>query len=145
MNKYFKEWLSRGDEPRTNFVKYTEFNGIFYIVTGLFIFFFPGIPSSLGLMPTVTLKEEGFLQLIAFSLSIVGYFYYFGARTHKKSFGLATVFDRLILVPIFLGIILFKGNLDKEFFLPLLILDPILALGAYYLWSKESSQEVASQ
>ncbi|MEE2742615.1 MAG: hypothetical protein VYD54_01830, partial [Bdellovibrionota bacterium] len=66
-------------------------------------------------------------------------------RTHKKSFGLATVFDRLILVPIFLGIILFKGNLDKEFFLPLLILDPILGLGAYYLWSKESSQKAASQ
>ena len=141
MMTYFKEWLTRGNEERTLFIKYTELNGIFYFLTGLFIFFFPGVPSTLGLMPEVTLKEEGFLQLIGFSLSIVGYFYYFGARTHKKSFGLATVFDRLILVPIFLGIILVKGNLDKEFFLPLLILDPILGIGAYYLWSKESTQK----
>ena len=145
MVNYLRQWLSRGDDKRTKFIKYTEINGIFYFVTGLFIFFFPDVPSSLGLMPKVSLKEEGLLQLIGFSLSIIGYFYYFGARTHKKSFGLATVFDRLILVPIFLGILLLKGNLDKEFFLPLLILDPILGLGAYYLWSKESSQKAASQ
>jgi len=141
MNFFLKNWLSRGPSSRTPLIRYTELNGIFYILTGLFLFFLPKVPSNFGRFPPLQGQEEGLVRLIGFSLSIIGYFYYFGARTHQKSFALSTIVDRLILVPLFFSILLIFDLIDKNFILGLFILDPLLALGALYLWTKEPKED----
>ena len=139
MNQFFKQWFSRGEDKRTTLVKYIEVNAFLYMLIGLSFCFFPMLHSSLGLIPEVVGREVSFLRVIGFTLFLVGYFYFFGARTHKVSFCLATIFDRLILVPIFLGFIVMYGKLEIGFVLPFLILDPVLALIGLYLWKKESN------
>ena len=139
MKLFFKQWFLRGEDKKTNLIKYIEINSFLYIIIGLSFCFFPKLHSSLGLIPMVYGREVGFLQVIGFTLFLVGYFYYFGARTHKVSICLATVFDRLILVPLFLGFIVITGMLDFGFIMPFLILDPMLALGALYFWKRDIS------
>tara|TARA_Y100001970_G_scaffold177834_1_gene216662 strand:+ start:3972 stop:4394 length:423 start_codon:yes stop_codon:yes gene_type:complete len=139
MNQFFKQWFSRGQGQRTVLIKYIEVNAFLYMLIGLSFCFFPKLHSSLGLIPETVGREVSFLRVIGFTLFLVGYFYFFGARTHKTSFCLATIFDRLILVPIFLGFIVIYGALEIRFVLPFLILDPVLALIGLYLWKKESN------
>jgi hypothetical protein len=141
MSLFFQQWFSRGKDQRTTLVKYIEINAFLYMLIGLSFCFFPTLHSSLGLIPMVQGREIGFLQVIGFTLFLVGYFYYFGARTHKVSICLATIFDRLILVPLFLGFIVITGTLEISFVLPFLIIDPILALGALYFWKKDFSDK----
>ena len=138
MKIFFKQWFLREKNQKTTLIKYIEINSFLYMLIGLSFCFFPTLHSSLGLIPMVEGKEIGFLQVIGFTLFLVGYFYYFGARTHKVSICLATVFDRLILVPLFLGFIVTTGTLEIGFALPFLILDPILALGALYFWKTDN-------
>ena len=104
MYKFFHQWFLRGSDKKTTLIKYIEINSFLYMLIGLSFCFFPTLHSSLGIIPMVEGREIGFLQVIGFTLFLVGYFYYFGARTHKVSICLATVFDRLILVPLFLGL-----------------------------------------
>ncbi|MBA93761.1 MAG: hypothetical protein CMG47_01680 [Candidatus Marinimicrobia bacterium] len=141
MYKFFHQWFLRGSDKKTTLIKYIEINSFLYMLIGLSFCFFPTLHSSLGIIPMVEGREIGFLQVIGFTLFLVGYFYYFGARTHKVSICLATVFDRLILVPLFLGFIVITGTLELGFALPFLILDPILALGALYCWQKDISNK----
>jgi hypothetical protein len=42
-------------------------------------------------------------------------------------------------VPIFFSILIINNALDIGFLIPPLILDVLLALGAFYLWIKEAS------
>ena len=139
MKKLISQLLSRGSDKRTNLIKYIEFNGIIYMVIGLSFFFLTNILSSMGIIPKFYGNEEGFIQLLGFSVLIIGHYYFFGARTHKMSFCLSTVFGRLLLVPIFFSILIINNALDIGFLIPPLILDILLALGAFYLWIKESS------
>jgi hypothetical protein len=56
-----------------------------------------------------------------------------GARTRATSFGLATVADRM-LVPFFLLPVSFVWGVDPHIIVPFAVLDPILGLGAYWIW-----------
>ncbi len=137
MKNFLEQWLSVGTNKKTRLIKYLEINSYLYMFLGLWICIYPTFLSSIGLFPEVVGREIGFIQVIGFTLFVIGYFYFFGARTRKKSFCLASIFDRLILVPIVLGFIVVTDSLEIDFVLPFLILDPLLALGALYIWRSE--------
>jgi hypothetical protein len=137
MKNFLQQWLSVGTNKKTRLIKYLEINSYLYMFLGLWICFYPTFLSSIGLFPEVSGREIGFIQVIGFTLFVIGYFYFFGSRTRKKSFCLATIIDRLILVPIVLGFIVVTDSLEFDFILPFLILDPLLALGALYIWISE--------
>ena len=138
MKKFISQLLLRGNNKRTNLIKYIEFNGIIYMVIGLSFFFLSNTLSSLGIIPRFYGKEEGLIRLLGFSILIIGYYYYYGARTHNVSFCLSTVIGRLVLVPIFFSILIMNNAVDIEFLISPLILDSLLAIGAFYFWKKES-------
>ena len=108
------------------------------MVIGLFFFFLSNTLSSIGIIPKFYGKEEGFIQLLVFSVLIIGYLYFLGARTHKISLCLSTVFSRILLVLLFFSILIINNAVDIGFLMPPLILDSLLAIGAFYLWEKES-------
>lgn len=134
MSEFIRAWFKRGEAPRNMLIKYIEWNGILYIVLGMAFFVLPETIVSYGLLPMLQGNEKAYIMILGFTLLIIGYFYYFGARTHSTSFALSTVFDRIILVPVFLGIMVYVTSFDLEYVVPFLILDPSLAIGAWLIW-----------
>ena len=75
--------FSVGANKKTRLVKYLEINSYLYMFLGLSICIYPTFLSSIGLFPEVIGREIGLLQVIGFTLFLIGYFYFFGARTEK--------------------------------------------------------------
>ena len=131
--------MRRGPGPATRLSRYTEGCAYLYMVTGLALLLWPGAQVSLGLIPPFQGQEEALVRLIGFTLTIIGYFYLFGGRTHHPAFGLATVLDRL-LVPLVLFFVYQVSSVELMLILPLAILDPLLGIGAYLCWRKDEAQ-----
>ena len=136
MGGFFSELLARPERPRTRLSRYTEACGYLYCLLGLSFLVFPSGQVHLGLLPPFQGQEEGMMRVIGFALTLIGYFYVFGGRTHQSSFGLSTVVDRL-LVPFAMLFIYLSSEIELMLILPLGILDPILGLGAFYLWRQD--------
>jgi hypothetical protein len=142
MTGFFSELLKRGSSPQTRLSRYTERCGYFYLAVGLGLLFAPTGPVQLGLLPAYEGQEEALVRLLGLTLGVVGYFYVFGGRTHQRSFGLATVLDRL-LVPALLGFVYTISHVEVMLVLPLAILDPLLGMGAYILWRRDEAEVTA--
>jgi hypothetical protein len=82
-------------------------------------------------------------RMLGFNMALIGWFYIFGARTNRDSFGLSTVGDRM-LVPLFLLPLAFTGAVDPSLAVPFAILDPLLALGAWAIWTRTQRATQAS-
>ena len=138
MSQFFRALLARPSAPSTHLSRYTERCGYFYIVLGLFLFFAPGAQVAIGLLPPFEGQEEGMYRLIGMSLAFIGYFYVFGGRGQSQVFGLATVLDRLV-VPFFGLYVLQVSTIEPMVMLPICVLDPLLGLGAYWMWRKDEA------
>ena len=125
--------LHRG--PRSSLSRYTEANGILYFVMGVALATVP-VPLAGLLGIELVGGEPGYVRLMGLTLSVVGYFYWFGGRTGAESFGLSTLVDRFVL-PFVLFPMAFAGLIDLEIALTFGILDPLLALGAWMIWRRE--------
>ncbi|HAN30707.1 MAG TPA: hypothetical protein DCQ06_03845 [Myxococcales bacterium] len=138
MNHYFQSLLARPNTPPTRLSLFTERCGYFYAVLGFSFLFAPNAQAALGLLPPFSGQEEGLYRLIGLALGFIGYFYIFGGRGQSKTFGLATVLDRLV-VP-FLGLYIYlSSSIEVMIVLPLCIIDPILGATAYWLWRKDEA------
>ncbi len=84
----------------------------------------------------LTGHEEGLLRLIGVTGVVIGWFYLMGGRTGARSFGLATVVDRL-LVPVMIMPLYLMGMAPLRLVLPLAVLDPLMGFGAYLIWRSE--------
>jgi hypothetical protein len=127
-------WSSPRSTPLS---RYTTWNGGLYLAVGLLLYAWPGAAQGLMGMPPFQASEAGLVRVSGFSLMVIGWFYVMGARTGADSFGLATVADR-VLVPIFLVPLAASGAVDLRLVLGFIILDPLLALGAYLIWRGQS-------
>ena len=136
MRSWIGVMLSR-PESLTPLARYTQYNGVFYLAIGLFMF---AVPGAMEMVPGVTPfegQEQGLVRLIGFTMAIIGWFYVFGGRTNADSFGLATVGDRL-LVPFFLVPLGLTGAVDGMLVYPFAVLDPALGIGAWLIWRRQS-------
>ncbi len=143
MPEWIRTMLSRPDQPATPLSRYTVINGVFYMVIGLLFFAAPGV---LVLMPDIDPfqgHEEGLFRAVGFTITIIGWFYFFGGRTNADSFGLATVGDRL-LVPVFLLPLGITGQIPMSLAAAFSVLDPVLGVGAYVVWRRQRSAATGS-
>jgi hypothetical protein len=136
MPEWIRTLMSRPDEPATPLSRYTVANGVFYMVIGLVFFAAPGVLLYLPDIEGFQGMEEGLYRAIGFTITIIGWFYFFGGRTNADSFGLATVGDRL-LVPLFLVPLAATGRIPVSIAAAFSVLDPMLGLGAYVVWRRQ--------
>lgn len=108
-----------------------------YLTLGISLYFFPGLLTLTG-AGEPTSGEQGLLRILAFVMAIIGWFYVMGARTRASSFSLATVVNRVLVVPPFLLPLAFSGAVDPHLVIPFAILDPVLGLGALVVWLRAS-------
>ena len=138
MPRWIQVMLSTPDEPLTPLARYTQANGVLYLSLGFSIYAWPEALSFLGADPLEG-QEAGLCRMLGFAIAIIGWFYVMGARTNRDSFGLATFADRM-LVPVFAVPLVVTGQVDPMIVLPIAILDPILGIGAFLIWKRQSNE-----
>lgn len=127
--------LARG--PSTPLSRYTGWNGALYLATGLLLYAWPGAAQALFFAPPFAGSEAGILRMLGVALAVIGWFYVMGARTGADSFGLATVVDRLLVPFLFVPLAL-TGAVAPQLALPFAVLDPVLAVGAFFIWRRQA-------
>jgi hypothetical protein len=137
MPRWIEVMFSTPDQPLTPLARYTQANGFLYLALGLVVYAWPGVMGLVGAGPLEG-QEPALYRTLGLAIAIIGWFYVMGARTNRDSFGLATFADR-ILVPFFLLPLAFTGQVDPMIVLPFAILDPILGIGAFVIWKRQSA------
>jgi hypothetical protein len=127
--------LAEIPSPLSQASRFTVASGLFYFASGLLFLAWPGATQTLFLDPPFAGREEALVRLIGMLLAIVGWFYIFGGRTNGRQFVAASVLDRLVAVPAVLVPLALSGVFPHLLF-TFAILDPILALIAWYLLSR---------
>lgn len=124
--------LAEAPAQRSAASRFTSACGLLYMGAGLSMLAWPGqVQVMFGERPFVG-DEAALIRVIGMLLTIVGWFYFFGGRTGGRQFVAATVLDRLILVPLVLVPTALAGVFPKTMLL-FVVLDPVLALVAWYL------------
>jgi hypothetical protein len=125
------------DRPNTlsSASKYTVMNGVFYLTAGALLLVWPGATQTVFMEPAFVGHEEGLIRLIGLMVAIIGWFYLFAGRSGARQFVAASVFDRLF-IPVVLVPLAIAGVFPR-LLLTFAILDPLLAIGAWVLSSRE--------
>ena len=119
---------------------YIVSNGLLYGFMGLGLY---AAPASILKMLTGPSGDVGTLRVMGMMLGFIGWFYVMGGRTGATSFALSTVVDRLSIL-VFLGALVALGDVQLHMVAPFMILDPLLAVGALWLWSQMPSSSSGS-
>jgi hypothetical protein len=125
--------------PHTPLTRYTQWNGMLYLSMGALFYVWPGSAQVLLQAPPFQGAEAGLLRTLGVTIAVIGYFYIFGSRTGQDRFGVATIFDRL-LVPVLLVPLVVSGALSPSLGLPFAVLDPVLGLGAWVVFSRSEAR-----
>jgi hypothetical protein len=121
--------------PRTPLSRYTSLNGALYLLLGATFYAWPGSAQVLLRAPPFQAGEEGLVQALGVTIAVIGYLYFFGARTAQDRFGVSTILDRL-LMPVALVPLIIAGRLSPNLGVPFAVLDPTLALGAWIIFAR---------
>ena len=115
--------------------KFTSYCGVMYMGSGIMLLAWPAALQTLFFDPPFAGREEGLVRVLGMILAIAGWFYIFGGRSGGKQFVAATVLDRIVLVPLVL-IPTATAGIFPHTMMTFAILDPVLALVAWYLLAK---------
>ena len=107
--------------------KYTAINGIVYLAAGALLIVWPGATQTLFMDRAFVGNEGGLMRALGMAVAIVGWYLLIGGRSGARQIVAASVFDRLILVPVVLIPLVIAG-VFPHFFLAILILDACLAV-----------------
>ena len=135
--KLIKIWLVKESEKHTPLFKYLEINGYIYILVGVSYFLFPHLPTLFDIHPALYGNDSGWVRYLGFVGFAMGYYFVFMGRSQNYSLAIATIFSRVLLVPISLTFLILVKELDSRFIVPVLITDLDLGLGALYFILKE--------
>jgi hypothetical protein len=117
--------------------QYTVMNGVLYMASGLTMLLMPDVLRNIYMETAFIGREEGLVRLVGMMLTIIGWFYFFGGRTGARQIVAASIIDRVILVPVVLVPLALIGVFPKLMF-SFAVLDPLLAMGAWYLLRKDT-------
>ncbi|MGN6228397.1 MAG: hypothetical protein ACTHNM_13265 [Dyella sp.] len=81
--------------------------------------------------------EAALVRVLGMALAVIGWLYFFGGRSGGRQVVAASVLDRLILVPLVLVPTALAGVFPHTM-LSFAILDPALALGAWWLLARDT-------
>ncbi|WP_298827172.1 hypothetical protein [uncultured Piscinibacter sp.] len=115
--------------------RFTAFCGVLYAAAGLVFLAWPGVVQTVFRDPAFIGREESLVRVLGMVVAVVGWFYFFGGRTGGRQFVAATVVDRLVLVPAVL-VPTAAAGVFPHVMLTFAVLDPTLALVAWYLLSR---------
>jgi hypothetical protein len=120
---------------------YTIANGIAYIASGLVLVVWPAAVQWLFLDADFVGHEASLVRVIGLTVGIIGWLYVFGGRSGGHQIVAATVVDRLLFVPVVLVPVALSGTCP-HLLVTFLILDPCLALGAWWMLSRKDSSDL---
>jgi hypothetical protein len=115
---------------------YTVVNGIFYMICGASLLVWPGVIQLIFMDPPFVGHDELFVHLSGFLLAMIGWLFFFGGRSGGRAFVAATIIARVLFVPVSLGTLAVSG-LFPHILYTFAILDPALAIGAWFLLSRD--------
>jgi len=125
--------------PHSRLSRYIIANGVLYMAIGASIYLAPvAMLERVFFLPPLTPLEQGLLRALGSVAAIIGWFYVMGGRTRAASFCLATVADRLVVPFLFVPLWL-MGLGPPGLVFSFSVLDPVLAIGAYVIWRRESA------
>lgn len=127
--------LAEAPAQRSDASRFTSACGLLYMASGLALLVWPSEVQFVFRERAFAADEETLTRVIGMLLTVVGWFYYFGGRTGGRQFIAATVLDRLVLVPLVLVPIVVAGVFPRVM-LAFAVLDPLLALVAWYLLAR---------
>lgn len=114
--------------------KFILVQGILYAVVGLLCLFIPALVADVLLIPSPEALDLAWFRILGVALSVIGYFYVQGARqVDIKPWVVASTFDRLTFVPVFIGYCLFCGSCP-QLCIAFGVLDPLLAVLTHWMW-----------
>ena len=137
IKKIIKIWLSKNSKINTPLFKFIEINGYIYILVGFLYFLFPQLPTFISIHPILEGNDSGWIRYFGFMGLAMGYYFVFMGRTQSYSLAVATVFSRVLFVPLALIFLILLKELDFRFIAPVLITDFILGFGTLYFILRE--------
>ena len=137
IKKLIKIWLSKDSKKNTPLFKFIEINGYIYILVGFLYFLFPQLPTFIKIHPILEGNDSGWVRYFGFMGLAMGYYFVFMGRTQSFSLAVATVFSRVLFVPLALIFLILLKELDFRFVAPVLITDFVLGFGTLYFIIKE--------
>jgi hypothetical protein len=118
--------------------------GAFYMLVGATWYMWPGsVQVLMRAPPFQSVGEVGLVRSLGMLLAVIGYLYIFGARTGQDRFGVATILDRL-LVPVLLVPLVIRGELTPQAGLPFAVIDPVLGIGAWVVYSRNQAKRATT-
>ena len=137
IKKLIKIWLSKDSKKNTPLFKFIEINGYIYILVSFLYFLFPQFPTFINIYPILEGNDSGWVRYFGFMGLAMGYYFVFMGRSQSFSLAVATVFSRVLFVPLSLAFLILLKELDFRFIIPVLITDLALGLGTLYFILKE--------
>tara|TARA_X000000950_G_C13785594_1_gene607078 strand:- start:645 stop:1067 length:423 start_codon:yes stop_codon:yes gene_type:complete len=137
IKKLIKIWLSKDSKKNTPLFKFIEINGYIYILVSFLYFLFPQFPTFINIYPILEGNDSGWVRYFGFMGLAMGYYFVFMGRTQSFSLAVATVFSRVLFVPLSLTFLILLKELDFRFIVPVLITDLALGIGTLYFILKE--------
>ena len=137
IKKLVKIWLSKNSKKNFPLFKFIEINGYIYILVGFLYFLFPQLPTFINIHPILEGNDSGWVRYFGFMGLAMGYYFVFMGRTQSYSLAVATVFSRVLFVPLALIFLILLKELDFRFIAPVLITDFVLGFGTLYFILKE--------
>lgn len=126
--------------PHTPLTRYTQWNGLLYLLLGATFYGWPGSVQAVLRAAPFQAGEAGLVRALGLTIAVIGYFYVFGARTGQDRFGVATILDRL-LVPALIAPLVVSGELPPQLGVPFAVLDPVLGIGAWLVYARSQRRE----
>ena len=105
---------------------------------GALLLIWPGAVQTLLLDSEFVGREAALVRILGMTVTVIGWFYFFGGRSGGRQIVAASVLDRIVLVPLVLVPLAITGVFPHTLLL-FAILDPFLGLVAWYLLNRETS------
>lgn len=118
--------------------RFTILNGVLYMGAGALLLIWPGAVQALLREREFVGDESALIRAIGMSVIVIGWLYFFGGRSGGRQVVAASVLDRIVLVPLVLLPLAVVYGVFPRLLLSLAILDPVLAVVAWYLLVRES-------
>lgn len=121
--------------PPTALSRYTTFNGILYVLTGLTFMLWPYCLELVG-HPPLTVASAGPIRGVGISVIYIGSFYIWGARSRFVPISLASVVNRVFLGPVLILPLVYLKLMEPMLGIPFCVLDVVLGVGMYVVWKQ---------
>ena len=112
--------------------KYTAMNGWIYLGLGAVLLIWPGVVQTIFRDAAFVGNEAALFRIIGMNLMVIGWLYLFGGLSGGRRIVAASVYDRVLLVPLVLVPLAIAG-VFPHILLAVAALDPTLDLGAWLL------------